>query len=119
MVLEEWKALGEKRDQIQFAKNIFISSHSAHFGIGCINFGTDGLLYLAESDYAQASGDMKTTKRKMLRIDMDRKDPGKEWYSPRIFTLFRRYDTFEKAAEGRLPDTSCNFNHLVQSNESN
>lgn len=83
LAIEEWKAEGSKRENAKFVRTIHWGEHKGSFGVGCVQFGIDGMLYVSTSDYNEDSWNLKTEKRKVLRIDIGSKDPGKEYAVPK------------------------------------
>ncbi len=83
-VLEEREVASDyKRDSGQPSRRLLkMVSVAEHHNGGCIEFGPDGFLYLGMGDSApnfdpQGHGqDLRLLLGKMLRIDVDRRDPG-------------------------------------------
>lgn len=80
--VEEWQASGTKVDQVALKRTILSFTHKPSYGTSSMDFGPDGFLYLSLSDYGADGWDLTTWGRKMLRIDIDRKDAGKEYAVP-------------------------------------
>ncbi|MBF0431641.1 MAG: PQQ-dependent sugar dehydrogenase [Fibrobacteria bacterium] len=80
--VDEWKATGDKFSTIEKVRTIITYDHKASFGVGCMLFGPDGYLYISNCDYGTNSQDLTILGRKILRIDVDKKDPGKEYAIP-------------------------------------
>ncbi len=80
--VEEWVASGAKNEILKKSRTIWTYNHKHAYGVASMDFGLDGYLYIANSDYGVDGHDMKTMGRKVLRIDVDRKDPGKEYAVP-------------------------------------
>ncbi len=83
LVLEEWQAKGALSDTVTFTKEIMRIPHASEsFGTSSMLFGADGYLYLSVSDYYKNGWDLKDLGRKVLRIDVNKKDAGKEYGIP-------------------------------------
>lgn len=80
--VEEWTASGARNEVLAKSRTVWTYRHKLAYGVACMTFGQDGYLYIANSDYGVDSYDLKTAGRKILRIDVDRKDPGKEYAVP-------------------------------------
>ncbi len=81
--VEEWVASGDKNEILKKTRTIWTYNHKLAYGVASMTFGKDdGFLYIANSDYGVDGHDLKTMGRKVLRIDVDRKDPGKEYAVP-------------------------------------
>jgi hypothetical protein len=62
--------------------------HQASYGVTSIGFGLDGLLYIATSVYNQNGWSDTTVARKILRIDINNRDPGKMYSIPPTNPLY-------------------------------
>ncbi len=82
ITVDEWVATGEMKDQVNFTRTILSYEHLPSHGVSCMTFGPDGYLYIAVGDYAKDSQDFTTLARKVLRIDVDKKEGGKEYGIP-------------------------------------
>lgn len=80
--VEEWQATGTKWTQVGFKRTILSFVHKPSYGTSSMGFGPDGFLYLSLSDYGTNGWDLTSWGRKMLRIDIDKKDAGKEYAVP-------------------------------------
>ncbi len=80
--LEEWEATGGQFKQIAKKRTILTFPHKESFGVSLMQFGPDGYLYAFLGDYKADSWNMNDWGRKLLRIDIDKKDPGKEYAVP-------------------------------------
>ncbi len=89
VLLEREMAADGKKDSGRAPRRLLkIESVAEHHNGGCIEFGPDGFLYLGMGDSApnfdpQGYGqDLQRLFGKMLRIDVDRRDPGLEYAIP-------------------------------------
>jgi quinoprotein glucose dehydrogenase len=80
--VEEWLASGTRHETLSYRSTVLTFAHKPAYGTSSMKFGPDGFLYLSLSDYATDGWDLTTWGRKMLRIDVDRKDPGLEYAIP-------------------------------------
>jgi hypothetical protein len=81
VVVERWKL---SADYASLTKDttIFTADHSTGYGSSNMVFGKDGLLYITADSYSQNSWDSTIFMRKVLRIDVSRKDAGKLYSIP-------------------------------------
>ncbi|MBF0430480.1 MAG: PQQ-dependent sugar dehydrogenase [Fibrobacteria bacterium] len=82
VTLDEWQAYGEKHDSVKVVRTMLTYDHHASYGVCCMIFGPDGYLYISSCDYGSNSQDLTHMGRKILRIDVDKKDDGKEYGIP-------------------------------------
>jgi len=82
LAIEEWKASGINSDSIVKVKTIFDLPNTGGFTTSCLNFGPDGFLYISNSDYGHSGQDLKSLRRKLLRIDIDKEENGKPYAIP-------------------------------------
>jgi hypothetical protein len=61
---------------------IYSFYHPASYGVSSMAFGLDGYLYMGTSVYSADGWDSTTVARKVLRIDVDRRDAGKMYAIP-------------------------------------
>ncbi len=80
--IDEYKVSGEKFDNLVKTRNIITSKHGNTFGTSTITFGADGYLYAFLGDYNISSQDLEQLNRKILRIDIDKSDPNKNYAIP-------------------------------------
>ena len=80
--LEEWTASGAKKDTMVMVREILKYDHPKSYGVSSMVFGKDNFLYVSMGDYHADARDLRTWGRKILRIDIDHKDAGKEYAIP-------------------------------------
>lgn len=80
--VEEWQATGAPANQVALKRTVLTFSHKPSYGASSMAFGPDGCLYLSLSDYGTDGWDLSTWGRKLLRIDIDRQDAGREYAIP-------------------------------------
>lgn len=83
-VIEEWACESDLSNPRKVRNIIFFNQKSIHSS-GDIHFGPDGYLYSSQGDRDQGANGgqlMSETWGKMVRIDIDRKDPGLEYAIP-------------------------------------
>lgn len=81
-ILEEWKAEGDKRDQLTFQRTIWTYPHPRSYGVPTMVFGPEGKLFISNMDLRANARDSTMAGGKILRIDIDHKDAGKEYAIP-------------------------------------
>jgi hypothetical protein len=82
MALEEWTASGEMLDEVMYDRTILTYDHWEGAGVSGIAFGPEGYLYVTFNDYGRDSWDLTHWARKVLRIDIDRTEDGREYAIP-------------------------------------
>lgn len=80
--IDEYKVSGAKLDILEKTRNIISSRHGVSFGTSTIAFGADGYLYAFFGDYDISGQDLEQLNRKILRIDIDKKDGDKNYAIP-------------------------------------
>lgn len=80
--IEEWKASGIKSDTISKTKTIFDFPNTSGYVVTCLNFGPYGYLYISNSDYGHSGQDLTSLRRKLLRVDINKKENGKAYGIP-------------------------------------
>lgn len=81
VVVERWK-LSADFHSLARDTTIFTATHGTGPGSSNIVFGKDSLLYITTDSYSQNSWDSTIFMRKILRIDVSRRDPGKLYAIP-------------------------------------
>jgi hypothetical protein len=81
VVLERW-IVGENYDTLTLDTTLLSMEHGAGYGSCSMVFGPDGYLYIATSGYNHDSWDSTSLMRKILRIDVSRRDTGKMYSIP-------------------------------------
>lgn len=90
--VEEWEARGVLRDSLSKLRTVFTYPHTKAFGVSTFAFGADGYMYISTNDYATNSQDLTILGRKVLRIDVDSKDAGKEYAVPKDNPFYNHAD---------------------------
>ncbi len=80
-VIEEWKADADLANPVKLRSVMEFDQKGIHSS-GDMKFGPDGYLYSSQGDRQQSGQDLNETWGKMLRIDVDKKDPGLEYAIP-------------------------------------
>jgi hypothetical protein len=81
VVVERWKLSADYRSLARDT-TIFAAKHSTGYGSSNMVFGRDGYLYITADSYSQNSWDSTNPMRKILRIDVSRRDPGRMYAIP-------------------------------------
>jgi hypothetical protein len=76
VVVERWIA-SANRNALTRDTTVYSFYHQASYGVSAIAFGPDGYLYIGTSVYSQNGWSDTTVARKILRIDVNNRDPGK------------------------------------------
>jgi hypothetical protein len=81
VVVERWR-LSEDCKALARDTTIFSANHSTGYGSSNMVFGKDGYLYITADSYSRNSWDSTIYMRKILRIDVSRRDPGRMYAIP-------------------------------------
>ncbi len=81
-VIEEWQAPASGLENPQRVRTIIEFEQKTVHSSGDIIFGADGYLYSAQADRQFDAQDMQGLWGKVIRIDIDKKDPGLEYAIP-------------------------------------
>lgn len=81
VVVERWKVSPDYK-ALTKDTTIFTADHSTGYGSSNMVFGKDSLLYITTDAYSQNSWDSTIFMRKILRIDVSKKDAGKLYSIP-------------------------------------
>jgi hypothetical protein len=80
--IDEWIASGPGWTDFTFSRNILTLEHQVSYGTHCLLFGPDGYMWAAINDYADDGWDLSHLHRKLIRIDIDKKEDGNEYGIP-------------------------------------
>jgi hypothetical protein len=81
-VIEEWKAGPAGLDNPAKVRSVIEFNQKGIHSSGDMKFGPDGFLYSSQGDRQQSGQDMNEMWGKVVRIDVDKKDPGLEYAVP-------------------------------------
>ncbi|MDB5103676.1 MAG: putative glucose/L-sorbosone dehydrogenase, distantly related to bacterial beta-galactosidase [Fibrobacteres bacterium] len=81
-VIEEWKADPSGLANPVKLRSVIEFNQKGIHSSGDMKFGPDGFLYSSQGDRQQSGQDMNEMWGKVIRIDVDRKDPGLEYAIP-------------------------------------
>lgn len=81
VVVERWK-LSEDLRSLTLDGTVISMNHGTGYGSSNMVFGKDSMLYITTDSYSRNSWDSTDYMRKILRIDVSRKDAGKQYAIP-------------------------------------
>ena len=81
VVVERWKVSDDYK-ALTFENTVFTANHQQGYGSSNMVFGKDEMMYVTMDSYTQQSWDSTIFMRKIIRIDVSKKDAGKEYSIP-------------------------------------